>query len=208
MLLADSKYYALAGSSHSTPFNTKWRVAKVFFLLSVSLSAVPGWGQAARAPAQEAKVNIGAVAALAGDIVDVPLYFSAPDEVKIASLAATISFPRKSLSFTRAELGIMGQRSQAELETSTKDDRISPDLSLLEITISSKEPMKPGILTYLKFKVSVNATKGKFPLKLVNSKTASPSGDPVAMATGMDGAIAVYNTTEEMPLMGCFFFTH
>ena len=210
MIWASPSYCAMLWTCRSAPFNRKGRIAGLLLplFLSVSLYSRPGWGQTARPAAPQVKVNLGTLPTLAGGTVDVPVYFSAPEAMKIASLTTTISFPRKLLSFTKAELGIMGQQSQAELQTGAKDDNTSADLSLLQLTVSSKESMKQGILAYLKFDVSVNATKGKIPLNLVDFKAVSSSGVPVSIAKGMDGAIEVYNTTEEMPVVGCFFFSH
>ena len=181
------------------------RVAGGLLLLSLFTLPTLTWSQAPKTD-QRARVNVGAAPTLAGDTVDIPLTFSAPETTKIGSLAATLSFSKKLLALTKAVSAV--EQSRSEIKTSTKDDSGNPELALLEITISSKEPMKPGVLGYLKFKVSPEARKGTLSLKVIASKATTESGRPLPMAKGQDGAIGVFDTTEEMPVTGCFFFSH
>lgn len=160
------------------------------------------------ARSQAARLSVGVANTLAGDTVDIPIYLSAPDTIQVGSVVQTISFPKKLLSLTRAQLGLAAEQSQAELRTKTTDAGNNSDLSLVEIAISSKEPMKPGVLAYLKFKVSTAAREGTIPLKVMDLKAATVRGGPVQVAKGRDGEVAVFNTTEAMPAVGCFFFTH
>ena len=105
-------------------------------------------------------------------------------------------------------MGPAAEQSHAELRTKTTDASDNSDRSLLEIAISSKEPMKAGVLAYLKFKVSTAATEGPIRLKVVDLKATTESGAPLPIAKGRDGEVSVFNTTEAMPAVGCFFFTH
>lgn len=177
------------------------RAIGLFLLGSLFFLPPLAWSQAAR-------LSVGVANTLAGDTVDIPIYLTAPDPVKVGSVVQTISFPKKLLSLTRAQLGPAAEPSQAELRTKTTDAGDNPDLSVIEIAISSKEPMKAGVLAYLKFKVSTAAREGTIPLKLADWKAATVSGGPVQLAKGKDGEVAVFNTTEAMPAVGCFFFTH
>ena len=182
------------------------RAAGTFLLLGFLSLPTLGWSQRAGAD-QQARVSLGAIPLLAGDTADIPLILSAPETIKIASVVETISLPKKLVSFTKAVLGLAGEQSQAEINTKTTDGG-SPDLSTLEVTITSKGPMKAGVLAYLKFKVSPDARKGTITLKLLESKGTTESGGPVQITNGKDGAIGVFDTTEEMPIIGCFFFSH
>ena len=157
---------------------------------------------------QGARLSVGVANTLAGDTVDIPVYLTAPDPIKVGSVAQTISFPKKLLSLTRAQLGPAAEQSQAEIRTKTTNASDNSDLSLIEIAISSKEPMKAGVLAYLKFKVSTAAREGTIRLKVVALKATTERGAPLPIAKGRDGEVAVFNTTEAMPAVGCFFFTH
>lgn len=182
------------------------RAAGAFLLLG--FLSLPTWGWSQRAAAdQQPRISLGAIPLLAGDTADIPLLLSVPETSKIGSLTGTIGFPKKLVSFTKAVVGLAGEQSQAEINTKTADGS-GPDLSTLEITITSKGPMKAGVLAYLKFKVSPDARKGVITLKLLDVKGTNESGGPVQIAKGKDGDIGVYNTTEEMPIVGCFFFSH
>ena len=159
------------------------------FLLG-SLFFLPTWTWS---QAQQARVNVGVATTLAGDTVDIPLILAAPETLQIGSVVQTISFPKKLLSLTRTELGLAGEQSQAAIKTKTTDDSGNSDLSRVEVTISFPGPMKPGVLAYLKFKVSTEARKGTIPLKVVDSKATTASGGPLPMAKGKDGEVGVFN---------------
>src|SRR3989338_6128645 len=163
-------------------------------LLLGNLFVVPtvSWGQAAR-------VSVGVANTLAGDTVEIPFYLSVPETVKIGSVVQTISFPKKLLSLTRAQVGPAEEQSQAEVKTKITDASDNADLSVLEVTISSKAPMKPGILAFLRFKISIAAKEGEVPLKIVDTKVATERGEPVQLTRGRDGVIGIFNTVEAMP---------
>ena len=176
-------------------------IVELFLLGGLFFLPTLAWSQAAR-------LSVGVANTLAGDTVDIPIYLTAPDPIKVVSVVQTIRFPKKLLSLTRAQLGPAAEQSQAEIRTKTTDPSDNSDLSLIEIVISSKEPMKAGVLAYLKFKVSTAAREGAIPLKVVDLKATTERGAPLPIAKGRDGEVAVFNTTEAMPAVGCFFFTH
>ncbi len=128
-----------------------------------------------------------------------------PESFKVSGISEVISFPKKALSLTKAELGLAGEQSQAEIKTEVKDDGSDPESARLEVSVTSKVQMKPGILAYLKFKVSEQATKSTVVLKLLDSK-AEPAN--LEVAKGKDGEVTIFNLNEEIPVVGCFFFSH
>jgi len=154
------------------------------------------------------RLNVGVSTAKPGDVIDIPLTLGVPEGMSVRSVVETISFPKKVLSLAKTELGLSGELSQAEIKTNITDDKGDSDLSDLEITISSKTPLKPGILAYLKFKVSGDAKKGSVSLKVVSSKATTSGGETVEMAKGKDGEVTLFNANEELPVVGCFFFSH
>ena len=79
---------------------------------------------------------------------------------------------------------------------------------MLEISVSSKTCVKAGILAYFSFQAAANTPKGEIPLKLVDYKATSCQGSPMQLANGDDGLITMFASEEEIPVLGCFFFTH
>ena len=192
------------------------RLAGVVVLAGVFLLPTLVWSQAPKRGGKppepdnsgQPKVNIGVSTAKPGDIIDIPLTLSAPDTVKVGSIVETIGFPKNTLSLNKAELGLAGEQSKAEIKTDVKDDGASPDQSDLQVTISSADALKPGILAYLKFKVSTDAKKGTVVLKTVDSKLVPAGGGTLDAAKGKDGEVTIFNLDEEIPIVGCFFFSH
>ena len=169
----------------------------------------------AKAPAPpqdptQVRVNVGVSTAKPNDIIDIPLTLSAPDAVKIGTVSEIVSFPKNALSLTKAELGLAGEQSQADVKTDVKDSPDDPATSLIDVSISTKAPpLKPGILAYLKFKVAPTAEKGTIVLKIMDFKATSGTGEALQQAVkGKDGEVTVFGINEEIPVVGCFFFNH
>jgi len=187
-------------------------------LSGLLLLPVLGWGQAAvrrpggKPPADEkldkVRVNVGVSTAKPEDAIDIPLTLGIPEGTKVSSITETVSYPKKVLALTKTELGLAGEQSEAEIKENVKDDASDASLSDLEVTISAKNGMKPGILAYLKMKVDPNATKSTVAIKIVDSKATSDAGQPLEMAKGKDGEVDIFNKDEEIPIVGCFFFSH
>jgi len=176
---------------------------------------LPGivWGQGRKPPAADEKtdqvrVNVGVSTAKPEDIIDIPLTLGVPEGTKVSSVTETVSYPKKVLSLTKVELGLAGEQSKAEVKQNVKDDAGDSNLTDLEVNISSSEGLKPGIMAYMKFKVDPSATKGSVAIKVVDSKATSDSGQPLQMAKGKDGEVSIFNKDEEIPVVGCFFFSH
>lgn len=204
---------------HENRCSKRFRSLPIAFFLALSVLSPPtlSWSQgdkrgkkAEQPPAgsSQPRVNVGVSTAKPGDIIDIPITLSASDTVKVGTVIQTVSFPKKALSLTKAELGLAGEQSQAEIKTDVKDDSADATLSDLVATISSKGLMKPGILAYLKFKVATDATKGTVVLKVLDSKLMAEGGAPVEVAKGKDGEVTIFNANEEIPVVGCFFFSH
>jgi cohesin domain-containing protein len=157
---------------------------------------------------QGVRVNVGVSTAKPADTIDIPLTLSMPESMKPTLVSETISFPKKVLSLTKMEMGLAGEQSQAEIKSNVKDDSNDPEASLIDVTVSSKGPLKPGILAYMKFKVSERATKSTVVLKLLDSKVTGEGGQALTAAQGKDGEVTIFNANEEIPVIGCFFFSH
>jgi hypothetical protein len=152
-------------------------------------------------------VNVGISAAKQGESIDIPVTLSAPDNSKIVAIHSEISYPKKMLSFTKADRGLAAEISDAEVSAKIKDNG-DANTSVIELSAAGAKPIKPGILAYLTFTVSDTAAKGEVPLKMLSTKASSAAGEPVELAKGKDGEITVFLKDEEIPAVGCFFFTH
>jgi hypothetical protein len=156
----------------------------------------------------QVRVNVGVSTAKPEDIIDIPLTLSMPESTKATSITETVSFPKDTLSLNKAELGLAGEQSQAEIKADVKDDSSDPSASQVVVSITAKSPLKPGILAYLKFKVSDKAKKGTVVLKIADSKAESSGGLALTAVKGKDGEVTIFNSDEEIPVVGCFFFSH
>jgi len=197
------------------PRERPWRGRSVGFwilVLSFCFPSVPVWSQGAKKePAkgpEPVRVNVGVSTAKPGDFIDIPLTLSAPDQAKVGSVRETITFPKKTLSLKGEELGLAGEQSGAEIQADVKDSSEDAEFSRIDVTLSSKELLKPGILAYLKFQVAPDAKKGAIALKVLDFKASAPGGGTLEATKGKDGEITIFAANEEIPIVGCFFFTH
>ena len=154
----------------------------------------------------EVMINIGVSSAKPGEPIDIPLTLSGDEQAQIGTVVSKITFPKNVLTFNRAEIGLAGELSKAQVQATATPDNGNSDLTVLEITIAGQSPIRPGILAYLKFRVSTEAEKGT--LKLQDSKATTVKGEPFQLAKGGDGLVEVFETGETIPMVGCFFFTH
>ena len=181
-----------------------WTFGLVWACLSVQTASA----MQAEETRQEVKLNVGLSTAKPGEPIDIPLTLSKGDEPQVNRVVGEIGFPKDTFSFVDVELGLSGELSDAKVQASEKEDPDDSKVSLLVVTISGEKPIRPGILAYIKFRVSTNAAKGTIVLELKNSKATTMEGEPVQMAEGRDGQVELFGLDEEIPVVGCFFFTH
>jgi hypothetical protein len=143
-----------------------------------------------------------------GDTIDVPVTLTAPEASQVAAVVLEISFPQKLLSFKKADAGPTAEMSETPVSAKVKADSDGAELSILELTVSGTNVIKPGILAYLKFTIAESAPKGTASIKIVSTKATSAAGAPVQVSKGTDGDVQVFDKNEEIPVVGCFFFTH
>ncbi len=156
---------------------------------------------------QAVKLNVGLSTAKPGEPIDIPLTLTKDDEPQVNRVGGEVSYPKDALSFVDVELGLSGELSYANVQATEKADPDDDKVSLLEVTVSGEKPIWPGIPAYLKFRVSANAAEGTIALELKNAKATTMEGEPVEIAekrrTGR-----LFGLEEEIPVIGCFFFTH
>ncbi len=156
----------------------------------------------------DVKVNVGIAAAKPGDPIDIPLTLSGGENASVGSLVVHLSYPKKLLTYTDLERGLAVELADGEVKATVADDKSDASQTAMEFTANGKNPIKPGILGYLKFNVSNDATKGIIVLKLKDTKATSASGANVQLAKGDDGQLTIFASDEQIPVVGCFFFTH
>jgi len=179
-----------------------------FGFLWACLSAKTAPAKQAEETEQEVRVNVGVLSAKPGEPIDIPLTLSGGEEPQLNAVVVEISFPKDMLSFVRTELGLSGELSKASVQATEKLDPEDSKVSLLEVTISGENPIRPGLLAYLKFRVSTSAAKGTFTLELRNSNATTVEGEPLQMTKGTDGQVELFGIDEEIPIVGCFIFSH
>ena len=156
---------------------------------------------------QRGTINVGISTAKPGDTIDIPLTLSGTEQPKLGSITAEIALPKNALSFTKADAGLAGEAAEAVVQGKVQEGG-NADLSVVRLTISAKRPIKPGILAYMKLQVSKETKKGSLKLKLDSVKAGTAEGQPLELAKGKDGEVMVFNLDEQIPQIGCFFFTH
>ena len=183
-------------------------IRRVTVVLTVAMLAL-GVAAAPLSAQDDVKVNVGIAAAKPGDPIDIPLTFSAGENTQAGSIVAHVAYPKDLLEYTDMERGLAVELADGEVKVTSKDDPVDSKLADLEFAATGKTCIKPGILGYLKFKVSTKAQKGVIDLKLKDAKaTACQGGSDVQLAKGDDGQLTIFAIDEEIPVIGCFFFTH
>jgi hypothetical protein len=171
------------------------------FLIALSLPA-------SMAAQQVTTLNVGISTAKPGDPVDIPLTLSGRETPGLTSITAEISFPKATLRFVRASAGLAGEMAEATVQGTVRDAPDVSGLSLLTVTITAKQPIKLGILAYLQFRVATDAPKGTVQLRDLSLQGGSSDGAAQTLAKGRDGRVEIFERDEQIPLIGCFFFTH
>jgi len=181
------------------------RPALVSLLILVACFPIPGVSQGKK---PESTLNVGFSTAQPGDPIDIPITLSGAEQPQMGSITVELAFPKTALTFVRADAGLAGEMAEANVQGTVQNAPDDSKLSLLTISVPAKKPMKPGIVAYLKFRVPTEAKKGRVQFKVRSVKAASLAGAPQPLAKGRDGAVEVFDRDEEVPQIGCFFFTH
>jgi len=161
-----------------------------------------------QAAQQATTLNVGLSTAKPGDPVDIPLTLSGAETPRLGSITVEISFPKATLRFVRASAGLSGEMAEANVQGTVRDAPDVSGLSLLTVTITAKQPIKLGILAYLQFRVATDAPKGTVQLRDQSLQGGSLEREPQTLAKGRDGRVEIFERNEQIPLIGCFFFTH
>ncbi len=175
--------------------------------LVVMLAAVLGMVGAVRAQ-ETTRINMGFASAKPTDLIDIPVTFSGSEGVQANSLLLHVSFPKDTLTYESVERALAAELADAEVKTTVADDKSDKTLGVVEVNVVGKTAIKPGIVAYVKFRVAKDAKKGEIKLGMLDSSAKGADGSPVELAKGDDGNVTLFNMDEEIPVIGCFFFTH
>ena len=196
-------------------FHERFSARKVIVNSRVALALMGGMVlfatlTARTAAAQEAvvRVNVGIAAAKPGDEIDMPLTLSGGENGQVGSILLHVGIPKKVLTYTDQELGLAVELADGVAEVTTKDDETDSSQTILEFSAKGQSCIKPGILGYLKFNVATDAPKGVIDLKLIDTKATTCEGGEMQLAKGDDGQLTIFALDEQIPVVGCFFFTH
>ena len=155
-----------------------------------------------------ARVTIAQSAGPPGGSVAVPIQLAAAEPGQVGSLTLQLRFPAAQLTFTKIEMGGLGEAVGAEAAVVAKE--IAGE-TLLELTIAAPEkngtrtPLPDGPIAHLLFKIASGLTpETVIPLKVhVAAGGARPGAGPVRVVA-RDGEIIVSNPS----VIGCFFYMH
>src|SRR5688572_20867640 len=136
--------------------------------LRMVLMLVALMGAAGAVQAQEStRINVGFASAKPTDLIDIPVTFSGGESAQASSLAVQVSFPKEVLTYESVERALAAELADAEIKATVADDASDKSLAVVNVGIEGKSPIKPGIVAYVKFRVSKEAKKGEVQLKLL-----------------------------------------
>lgn len=182
--------------------------SRTFLRNALAILVFAGMAGVSTAAAQEPTLNIGQSTAKPGDPVDIPLTISGKEQPQMGTITVELTFPKDALRYVRGSAGLSGEMAGAAVDGTTGDAPDASGMSLLTVKITAKQPIKPGILAYVHFRVSTDAKKGVVPLKAQSVEAKTLGGQSQQLAKGRDGRVEVFARDETIPLVGCFFFTH
>jgi len=154
------------------------------------------------------RVNVGIAAAKPGDPIDIPLTLSGGENGQVGSVVVHIGVPMEILKYTGLERGLAVELADGEVEVTAANDKANASQTLLAFSAKGKSCIRPGILGYVKFDVSTSAQKGDVILKLIGTEATTCEGAATQLAQGDDGQLTIFALDEQIPVVGCFFFTH
>lgn len=156
---------------------------------------------------------LGTVSGDPGRIIGVPLYLKADDNQPIRNARLELEFVSNSVKFSKADKGPAASEQDFELNVSATeaapDDkdirrtRISIDIAVNDSDTTKSLPN--GILTFLNIDVPNDAKSYSIDLNPISYSAQNAAGDSVQLKAEAGKLIVVLL---DVPLAGCFFFTH
>jgi hypothetical protein len=175
--------------------------AGAFFLAVPAPASTP-------AQASDVRINIGVAAAKPGDSIDVPVTLSGKQDVEVRGLTVRIGVPKRVLTYKDKELGLAVELADGVLDVTAADDQGDSSQTVVVFSAKGQSCIRPGILGYFQFVISGSAQKGEVVLKLLDSEATTCADTAMELAKGDDGRLTLFAVDEEIPVVGCFLFTH
>ena len=148
------------------------------------------------------RLDLGTSSAGPGDVVSLPLDFSAVGDPQVATISSEISFPSKLISFVEASMGSAAE--SAELKINARLHTANEEQSVLHIEILAPSTLPQGEVLKLSFRISEEAPlNDEIVLENQRQEVLSVKGERLEVR-GADGIILV----AVEPLFTCFFYMH
>jgi hypothetical protein len=126
----------------------------------------------------------------------------------VGSVTVDIGVPKDILTYTGNERGLAVELADGVVEVTAEADKTDSSQTVVEFSAKASGCIRPGILGYVKFDVSTSAQKGDVVLKLLSTKATTCEGAATQLAQGDDGQLTIFALDEQIPVVGCFLFTH
>lgn len=143
-----------------------------------------------------------------GGTVSVPVQLTGFDGASVGALTLRLTFATARLTFSKVEIGGVGEAAGVEVATETQARDAE---TWLEIKMSTREqdgaraPIPDGPVAQLLFTVAKGLKpETVIPVKLQASATGQQAGAAPVKVAAKDGEIIVSNP----PVIGCFFYMH
>ncbi|MBI4442049.1 MAG: hypothetical protein HY649_01585 [Acidobacteria bacterium] len=186
-------------------------------LLSRGLAQGPNAEQASgsgRPPAPEAGTLIlGTVAGEPGTSIAVPIYFKPSGEASLRALRVELEFVSNSVKFTKAEKAPVAEGSDLDLAVQVEElprneknvQRTRLMVAVSVVDSNAKKLLPGGVWGFLNFRISPEATPYNISMNPLSVSAQDTSQKPVPVAVEK-GHIIVF--AADLPMAGCFIFTH
>ena len=156
---------------------------------------------------------LGTVASDPGTTAAIPLYYNLLPGDALRSVHLEIEFVSNSVKFDKAEKGPAAELQEYDLAVEVKelppdDKKISRTRLAIDVSVAdsdTKKTLPEGLWAFLNFRVPPEAQPFSISLKPVSVSAQDTSKKPVKVAAE-EGKIIV--SIPDVPLVGCFFFTH
>jgi hypothetical protein len=155
----------------------------------------------AQAQSGRASLELGIGVAGPGEHATVPVILSASDPGGVGKIFFELSFPNKLLTFSSFTKGADTESLEITILTKLLE---SEEENILQVELSSSDPIPEGTLLELLFDVAPEAEPNdEYPLKNLAQRIETTQGEALE-ATGLEGFIIVVGDA----VFGCFFYMH
>ena len=143
-----------------------------------------------------------------GGTVPVPIQLTGFEGASVGSLTLRLAFTTARLTFSKAEVGGVGEAAGVEVATETQQRGAE---TLIDVKITTREqdgvraPIPDGPVAQLLFTVAKDLKpETVIPIKVQASATSQRDGAAPVKPAARDGEVVVSNP----PVIGCFFYMH